>query len=346
MEAYNPTNLATNHTLVRRNYNLEQHVNNSRLDPQSRGYLVLKLTQKSRTMLETAAWMLDKNQKLPFDGLDSALKHLKNANTSSSLGMVETFLQTQIDEIRKMEPGIEAPGNQNTMTPENKNKCLFLLQGMIRGLSTYNLGINQENTYVPRLEQEEAQVMIEAANLGLDLDKVHQRIHTKEYQNPDNESMKDWEFTDLDQIQKLKEEMAHYKATHKDEYLQNLQRTTTKQAGPQQSVNADGTVDRGVVDLKPAASTNLARFLNGFMAKFNSNNLQDSQKFSELFVDVKKSLPKEVDANVLHKTAFAVARLVVDAGQRSMTMGQPTTTITQQPAQQPMQQNMEGGMTL
>ncbi|MCM1404124.1 MAG: hypothetical protein NC133_01260 [Prevotella sp.] len=302
--AWNHSAEVVNNPNVKRNYDLNQHVMNSKLP--NKNEILVNLTGKRKTMLEGAVFMLN-NQAMPFPDLERALSLLNTANNAYSLGAVEAALQTQIDTIRNT----NTPG----LTAENKTLCLFTLQNMIFALSDYQLKNGKENDYVPKILQDQYQMLLKGSSFNLDWDGLYDSAYSTPVHDGSNPTLANWKFLDNDKIKSNMENLAHYQAVHDETYLNEMRPT---KAEPQNENRFDGPSSWGTVELNATTDAEVNRILNCAMHEFNAKNLKDN--LPDFFNFVKESLvslsnkPEDVNYRVLHEVVVSAMHKIVNLG--------------------------------
>lgn len=302
--AWNHSATTVNNPNVKRNYDLNNHVMESKLP--NKNELLVKLTGKRKTMLEGAVFMLG-NKAMQFGDLDRALALLNTANNSYSLSAVEAALQTQIDVVR----------NTNTpeLTQENKTLCLYTLQNMIFALSDYHLENGKENDYMPKILQDQYQMLLKGSSFNLDWDNLYNSAYSTQAHDGTNPTLAEWKFLDNDKIKSNMENMAHYQAVHDESYLNDMRGAKTEQ---QKDQNADNVKSWGTVELSKTSDAEVNRILNYAMREFNSKNLKDN--LPEFFNFVKESLvahsanAEDVNYQVLHEVVLSAMHKIVNLG--------------------------------
>ena len=291
-----------NHGKTRRNFNLVDRIESSTLKPQDKTELLINLTGKRKTMLEGAVFML-KNAAIKFDDFERALALLNGAENASSLELVESALQKQIDVIRRM--------SDDDLTSENKSLCLYTLQNMIFALSDFRLGKNQVNDFVPKILQDQYQMLMKGSALNMDWDSLNESTYSTEYSDFNNPTLAQWKFLDTILIQRNLENMAGSQtgADNTTNFeLNAVQKKTTVQ------VNNDGTVSWGVFELKTATDEQINNLLNGALAKFDATDLKQNLLAIFNLVDASNQSGSTADNNVLHKTVLASMQRIVEIG--------------------------------
>ncbi len=303
--AWNHSAATVNNAKYKRDYNLDNHVNQTKLPNKSE--LLVKLTGKRKTMLEGAVFMLN-NKAMQFGDFDRALALLNNANNSYSLSAVEAALQTQIDFVR----------NTNTpeLTPENKTLCLYTLQNMIFALSDFHLENGKENDYMPKILKDQYQMLLKGSAFNLDWDGLYNSSYSAPVHDGTNPTLAEWKFLDNDKIKNNMDNMAHYQAVHDESLLNDMRPAKDEQ---QNEKSTDSVKAWGTVELSKTSDAEVNRILNYAMREFNSKNLKDN--LPEFFNFVKESLiahstnAEEVNYQVLHEVVLSAMHKIVNLGQ-------------------------------
>lgn len=323
--AWNHSAEVINNAKYKRDYNLNNHVNESNLNAENKNDLLLKLTGKRKTMLEGAVFM--KNKGAQFANFERALTLLKSANNAYSLTAVEAALQTQIDAIREM----KTP----EMTLENKTLCLYTLQNMIFALSDFHLSNGKENDFMPKVLQDQYQMLLKGSNVDLEWDKMYDSVYSTEYHDKNNPTLAEWKFLDDKLIQNNLKNLASYQAVHDETLLSDM--AQEKKVEHQQDKGTNGVKFWGTVELNRISDVEINRILNEAMKQFNSKNLKDNLK--DFFNFVKDSLveqnvgEEEVNYRILHEVVLSVMQQIVEIGndqQKKSMLEQSQAAISQQ----------------
>lgn len=302
----------------KRNYNLSNHITSTNLNESSKKDLLLELTGKHKTMVEGAVFML-KNETLKFDDFERALSLLNRANNAYSLTAVEAALQTQIDAIRNL--------NESVMSKDNKSLCLYTLQNMIFALSDYHLKNGKENDYVPKILQDQYQMLLKGSVNNLDWDKLNQSVYTNQFNNEANPTLAKWKFLDDKLVKRNMENMVRYQSIHDETLVKDF--STVKVEKATTNVN-QGVVSWGTVELTKTTDAEINQVLNRALEKFNAKNLKSN--VHELFNFVKDALTSQNSYEnlsnypVLHQVVALAMHRIVEIGndQQKKTMMQQT----------------------
>ena len=271
--------------------------------------LLLKLTGKRRTMLEGAVFML-KNKSLQFSDFERALARLDMVNNSHGLGAVESALQTQIEVVRDM--------NTPEMTPEKKTLCLYTLQNMIFGLSDFQLKNNKENDYVPKILQDQYQMLLKGSEEGLDWEKLNDSTYTTEYRDYKNPTLAKFKFLDNRLIKKNLENMVRLHSSTEENALSDLREQPYDAFYDDTDITSmDGQINYGLLDIQRTTDKDVAKILNKVMLKFNKEDLRhDTTSF---FNFLKLSLGQDLDPEknvIFQKTVVTFMHLTVEFGHK------------------------------
>lgn len=287
-----------NQAKSKREYDLYNHISNSNLTGMRKTELLIDLTGKRRTMLEGSAFML-KHPTLRFDDFERALEILNRANSASSLGFVEAALQVQIDAIRRMKAV--------DLSQEQKSLCLYTLQNMIFALSDFHLAKDKKNDYVPRILQDQYQMLLKGSQMNMDWNILNDSSYSTQYSNFMNPTLLNWKFLDLDLIKKNMKDLSRYQTAGNDA-IKN--QSTVK--------NNHEITSWGMHELNLVSSEKLNQILSEALTKFDSNHL--SNNVHEFFNFVKDALESqnkdagEIDYRVLHEIVLATMQRIVEIG--------------------------------
>ena len=287
--------------VAKRNYSLVDHINSSTLDPKAKTELLIRLTGKRRTMLNGAVFMMQNPDLLRFDDFDHALEALAGVNNEYGLGSVEVYLQREIDAVRRL--------SDKTLSVENKSLCLYTLQNMMLALGDYEVKEGQKSGYMPKFLQDECQMMLKAANLNMDLDRVRESVRSSAYRDTRNPTLANWDFLDSDLVKKNMESMSHNRVEEK-----TVVDVTPKQEGRPQ---VSDTRYLGRARISDATDQEVNRILGKALARFNSFNLQDNlYEFFNFVKDSFQSSSQDVemttDYNTLHEVVLATLQRMVE----------------------------------
>ena len=153
------------------------------------------------------------NEEYSFKSLDRALDVISMAKTEHDLQVVEAALQTTINEIREF--------NVHGSKCWNDGKAslyLFTLQYLILNLNKYELE-NSKNNYVSQLAFKYQNTCKKCIDLSVDLDIMNQQCLTTEYQQPENEDLKNFKFIDLKRVDAFNMRLNRYAVTRNKEDL-------------------------------------------------------------------------------------------------------------------------------
>lgn len=297
------------------NYSFVNRLVGSNLDEDHKKNLLLELTGKHKTMVEGVAFML-RHRNIKFNDFDRAMTLLNQANNSYSLTAVEAALQTQINVIRDMNPEL--------ISQEDKGLCLYTLQNMIFALSDYHLKNGKENNYVPKILQDQYQMLLKGSVAKLDWESLSDSVYTSEYMQPNHPTLGKWKFLDDKLIKKNMDQMLRYQSMHDETLINSLYSNNNKTF----DLNAE-IVNWGNVELIKANDEEINQILESALTKFNAENAKNN--VSEIFNLVKNSLTeKSVEKNLsnypsLQKITVNVMQRIVEVGsqqQRKMIMKQ------------------------
>lgn len=298
------TTTTVNHGRTRRNFNLVDRIESSTLTPQDKTELLINLTGKRRTLLEGAVFML-KNATIKFDDFERALALLNSANNAGSLSFVEAALQKQIDVIRRMD--------DMDLTPENKALCLYTLQNMIFALSDFHLGKNQVNDFVPRILQDQYQMLMKGSALNVNWDALNDSTYSAEYCDANNPTLAQWKFLDSNLIQRNMENMSNSSVGDDNSINTKLNLAKRKQVV---QVNDDGVISWGTFELESTDDEEINNLLNQALAKFDTTDLkQDLLTIFNIVDDATtQSNQSEAIHGILHKVVLNSMQRIVEIG--------------------------------
>ena len=306
--AWNHSATVVNQRKSSRNYDLAEHLDRSNLPAERKNELLMQLTGKRKTMLQGAVFMLNQAP-IKFDSLERALTLLNNANNSYQLGAVEAALQTQINTVCDL--------NTPDLTPENKTLCLYTLQNMIFALSDYNLKNDKENDYMPKILQDQYQMMLKGSTLGLDMDRLNKSTYSTQYHDDQNPTLAQWEFLDDQAIKQNMENITRYQLGRDDAILDNLRDTSVEET-TQKTENS--IVNYGTVTVEPAEEQKIKKFISMGLDKFNTKNLKDPNNLKELYNFAKNSVVDSksdeytVNYPIVNELAFAMVHRIAETG--------------------------------
>lgn len=195
----------------RRNFNFLNYVIGSNLETQKKNELLIKETEKTKTMQNGYVFMTTGNrEKLSkFKDFLIALKYLQSAERSELyLPSVDACFRNQIKTILDMGP--------NEITNEEKSLCLFTLQNMTFALNDLQLKNGKENTYVPQILKDQHQMLLAGANEGLTWDKLNNSVYSNQYQDKSNPVLATFQFLDQRTIQSNIEKLKDKTVDHDD----------------------------------------------------------------------------------------------------------------------------------
>ena len=232
-----------------------------------------------------------------FPHFEFATRRLGIANSSASLGIVETKTQTQIDAVRDMQ------------LPESmKQKLIFFFDNFIDGLSFHKFKNGQTNDYVTDKEKNMHKMLIKGYDYGLDWDKVHNSAYT-EVQDTNNPSIK-YRYQDNKKIEQNIEDMS--RSRHRDVTVAHLRRNDPIY-GKQASVVSNN--EPGIyVDLETSTGEFISKIFDKAMQKFRKEDLRNGTE--DLFNFFKGSLgiQNQTAYPVLHKLTVACMRQIMEHG--------------------------------
>lgn len=274
-------------SVVNKGTNIYNHVVSTDLKKKSKKDLLLELTGKRKTMLEGAVFML--HSKMKFDHLDRALTALQNANNSYGLAAVEAALQTQIDVILDMDE-LGSTKEEKNLSKAETSACLFTLQNMIYALSDYKFKNGAENDYVPKLLQDQYQMLLKGSTLGLDWDRLNKSAYSTKFRDRNNPVLAKWDFLDARKIQKNMTDMARYQVEHDEKILNNLRSVQVEEPVVEEEVNT-GLVDYGAHEVTETPNPVMSQIFSKALRRFDSKSLRvDPQAKKELYNFVKGSV--------------------------------------------------------
>lgn len=286
------------------NYSFVNHLVGSNLEENHKKNLLLELTGKHKTMVEGVAFML-KHRSLKFNDFDRAMSLLNQANNSYSLTAVEAALQTQINVIRDMSTSV--------ISQENKSLCLYTLQNMIFALSDYHLKNGKENDYVPKILQDQYQMLLKGSVAKLDWEQLNESVYSSEYKQADHPTLGKWKFLDDKLIKKNMDQMLRYQSMNDETLINRLYANSDK------SFDLDAEIiNWGNVELIQANDDEINQILESALTKFNAENAKNN--INEIFNLVKNSLTeKSIEKNLsnypsLQKITSTVMQRIVEVG--------------------------------
>ncbi len=301
-----------------RAFNIAEIINGTELPSLEKTKLLIEIANKRKTVLQGAMFMLN-HKSLKFDDFERSLASLKTANNSYSLGAVEGALQAQINVILRM--------SEVDLSRKEKALCLYSLQNMIFGLRDFQLHNGKDNDYVPRLLQDQYQVLIKGSSQNMDWDQLNESCYSTEYYDLSNPVLANFKFLDLNRIKKNEKLLSQ---KHTVETTQTVD-MTKKQSIP---MSNDGVITWGMLELEKTTDVEINQVLNKALAKFDAKNLKDN--LPELFNFVKETLESQskdqtaIDYKILNEIVVASMHRIVEIGS-----GQQRKAILEQ-------ENLEG----
>lgn len=273
---------------------------------------LMELSEKRKVIFQSTVFML--NNPSLFPELDHVLEALSRVNNSDSLGLVEVYLQKQIDMVSHMEVVEETSkkvDKQKDFTLENKSLCLYGLQSMIDALSTYKLKTGVSD-YMPKYWQEKAQAMLLANSNGLNLDVFEKSMYSDEYKVANNPK---WKFFNREKMQENLVNLAHARTTGKAMIRAN------KIIGMEEELYKNFDKLKGTANICDAEVTKtpdekISRIVVNAMIKFSAmNNYRDNiQKVYNFTRGEFNKQDEDVTDKILHDTFFTVLRGLIEKG--------------------------------
>ena len=300
---------------MRMGTNLVSVISETDLSARQKTELLIELSAKQKTIVNGGLAMM-KHPKLSFDDFNHALvlfnrvkkmierRQIKDQiDLGYYLGPVEVALQKQINVIQMM--------SDVDLSKEQKSLCLYSLQNMILGLGFMGLQQGVNNSYVPRLAQDQYQMLIKGHNQGWDWDTLNDSCYSHQYRDLSNPVLADFNFLDLHLIEKNNKMIA-----------QNQSPALTQKVKDQPNPNTITPNARvktwGMLDFERATDVEINKILNQALIMFDKSNLQNN--LPALFNFVKDSVisqSKDIDAvdyGVLHEIVVAAMHRIVEIG--------------------------------